>query len=116
MTLAGEIDVDFIERDAKEEPRGNLRHIGDDGLNIDDVEDVLHDPTSRPVQSPGSRRPVLIGRTSTGKTIIMIDERFKRPDTSSSVLSPPMRLRTAPRAGFQPARKNVGAGDWHTPS
>ena len=71
------MDFDFIEWDAEDEPRGNVRHIADNGLGIDEVEDVLYDPSSRPVQSRSSRRPALIGRTSTGKTIIVIYERYK---------------------------------------
>ena len=56
---------------------GNGRHIDDNGLSMDEVEDVLYDPQSRPVQSRGSKRPALIGQTSTGKTIIVIYERHK---------------------------------------
>jgi uncharacterized DUF497 family protein len=71
------MDFDFIEWDGEDEPRGNVRHIADNGLSIDEVEDVLYDPASRPVQSRSSRRLSLIGRTSTGKTIIVIYERHK---------------------------------------
>lgn len=71
------MDFDFIEWDSEDEPRGNLRHIADNGLGIDEVEDVLYDPASRPVQSRSSRRPALIGRTTSGKTIIVIYERHK---------------------------------------
>jgi hypothetical protein len=52
---------DFIEWDAADEPGGNVRHIADNGLSIDEVEDVLYDPSSRAVQSRSSRRPALIG-------------------------------------------------------
>ncbi len=52
-------------------------HIADHGLSIDEVEDVLYDPKSRPVQSRSSKRPALIGRTATGRTIIVIYERHK---------------------------------------
>jgi hypothetical protein len=66
------MDFDFVEWDREDDPRGNTQHIADNGLSIDEVEDVIHDPRSRPVQSPSSRRPALIGQTSTGKTIIVI--------------------------------------------
>ncbi len=71
------MDFDFVEWDDENEPRGNVRHIADNGLTMEEVEDLLYDPASRPVQSRSSRRPALIGRTSTGKTIIVIYERHK---------------------------------------
>ena len=71
------MDFDFIEWDSVDDPRGNARHIADNGLSIDEVEDVIYDPRSRPVQSRSSRRPALIGQTSKGKTIIVIYERHK---------------------------------------
>jgi uncharacterized DUF497 family protein len=71
------MDFDFIEWDGEDESTGNVRHIADNGLSIDEVEDVLYDPSSRPVQSRSSGRPALIGRTSTGRSIIVIYERHK---------------------------------------
>lgn len=80
------MDFDFIEWDAEDETRGNVRHIADNGLSIDEVEDVLYDPASRPGQSRSSKRPALIGRTSTGKTIIVTYERHK--DAGHVVIRP----------------------------
>ena len=71
------MDFDFVEWDSEDDPRGNTQHIEDNGLSIDEVEDVIYDPRSRLVQSRSSRRPALIGQTSTGKTIIVIYERHK---------------------------------------
>jgi uncharacterized DUF497 family protein len=71
------MDFDFVEWDAEDQPGGNVQHIADNGLTIDEVEDVLYDPSSRPAQSRSSKRPARIGRTSTGKTIIVIYERHK---------------------------------------
>ncbi len=69
------MDFDFIEWDSEDDPRGNTQHIADNGLSTDEVEDVIYDPGSRPIQSRSSKRPALIGQTSTGKTIIVIYER-----------------------------------------
>jgi uncharacterized DUF497 family protein len=69
------MDFDFVEWDSEDDSRGNTQHIADNGLSIDEVEDVIYDPQSRPVQSRSSRRPALIGQTSTVKTIIVIYER-----------------------------------------
>jgi uncharacterized DUF497 family protein len=71
------MDFDFVEWDSEDDPRGNAQHIADSGLSIDEVEDVIYGPQSRPIQSRSSRRPALIGQTSTGKTIIVIYERHK---------------------------------------
>ncbi len=71
------MEFDFVEWDAEDDPRGNVRHIADNGLSVDEVEDVIYDPQSRQVQSRSSKRPALIGRTSSGKTVIVIYERHK---------------------------------------
>ncbi len=71
------MDFDFVEWDREDDPRGNAQHVAENGLSIDEVEDVVYDRKSRPLQSRSSRRPALIGRTSTGKTIIVIYERHK---------------------------------------
>jgi hypothetical protein len=68
-------DFDAVEWDHEDEPRGNTRHIADNGLSQDEVEDVLYDPRSRRVISNSSSRPAMIGETSTGKTIIVVYER-----------------------------------------
>ena len=80
------MDFDFVEWDGEDDPRGNARHIADNGLSIDEVEDVIYDPGSRPVQSRRSKRPALIGQPSTGKTIIVIYERHR--DTEIVVIRP----------------------------
>ena len=68
-------DFNYVEWDSEEDTAGNTQHIGDNGLTRDEVEDVLYDPAGRGVQSRSSRRPALIGKTSTGKTIIVVYER-----------------------------------------
>jgi uncharacterized DUF497 family protein len=80
------MDFDYIEWDGADVPRGNNRHIADHGLTVDEVEDVLYDPRSRPARSRSSHRPALIGETSTGKTIIVIYERSK--DAGLTIIRP----------------------------
>ena len=75
------LDFDFIEWDD-----GNISHIADNGLSVDEVEDVLSDPNARPTLSRSSGRPVLIGGTSTGKTILVVYERHR--DSGYTVLRP----------------------------
>jgi len=35
------MDFDFVEGDSEDDPRGNTQHIADNGLRIDEVEDVI---------------------------------------------------------------------------
>jgi hypothetical protein len=71
------LDFDLIEWDDESDPRGNTRHIADNGLTPEEVEAVLCDPASRPGVSRSTGRPVVFGTTPTGKTIIVIYERRK---------------------------------------
>src|SRR3954463_15510480 len=88
---------DFVEWDD-----ANTEHIADNGITIDEVEDVLDSPDARPVRSRSSRRPAVIGATSTGKTIIVIDERDK--DGGDVIIRPslPMKSRTEPMSEPKP--------------
>ena len=67
-------EFDFVEWDSQDDFPSDTRHIGDNGLTQDEVEDVLFDPLSRAVQSLSSNRPALIGKTCSGKTIFVVYE------------------------------------------
>ena len=43
------MDFDFVEWDSEDDSRGNTQHIAENSLSIYEVEDVIHDPRSRPV-------------------------------------------------------------------
>ena len=62
------MEFDFIEWDSPDDLHGNVRHIADNGLSIDEVEDVIYGPAepSR-FKSRSSRRPALIGRSIHGE-------------------------------------------------
>jgi uncharacterized DUF497 family protein len=66
------LDFDFVEWDD-----ANADHIADNGITIEEVEDILYDPASRPIRSRSTGRPLVIGRTQTGKTIVVVYERHK---------------------------------------
>ena len=66
------LDFDFIEWDDV-----NIDHIADNGISMDEVEDVIRHPNSRQAKSRSSGRPFLHGQTSTGKSIVVIYERRK---------------------------------------
>ena len=80
------LDFDFIEWDDEDNPGGNVRHIADNGLNRDEVEDVLYGLGSRRVRSRSSNRPAMIGETATGKTVIVVYERHN--DSGRVVIRP----------------------------
>lgn len=74
MTGSVMIDFDLIAWDDEDDPRGNVRHIAANGLTIEEVEQVLFDPSNRPTGSRSSGRPIVFGQTSTGKDILVVYE------------------------------------------
>jgi uncharacterized DUF497 family protein len=76
-------DFDFVEWDAEDDPRSNLRHIADNGLTPDEVEDVLNSYDLYAATSNSTGQPVVFGRTRTGKSIIVV---FKRTEENRVVV------------------------------
>jgi len=59
--------------DEDEEPDGNVQHIAEHGLLIEDVEFVLENPTSEGT-SESSGRPCCFGFTPDGDYVIVVYE------------------------------------------
>ncbi len=59
--------------DDPDDPDGNVQHIADHGLTIEDVEEVLSDPTSEGV-SASTGRPCVWGYTQEDVYIIVVYE------------------------------------------
>jgi hypothetical protein len=57
--------------DDDDNPRGNVSHISEHGLTVDDVEFVLENPT-RETRSWSSGRPCCFGYTPSGDYIIVV--------------------------------------------
>lgn len=57
--------------DLDEDPDGNVQHIGEHGLTIEEVEEVLHAATEV-VASNSSGRPLVFGVTNGGKHIAVV--------------------------------------------
>ncbi len=55
------------------EPGGNVEHIAEHGLTPDDVEAAIYEPLET-TTSRSSGRPVLVGYTSDGRSIIVVYE------------------------------------------
>ncbi len=66
-------DAEII-RDLDDDPNGNVQHIAEHGVDVDEVEEVLQDPASRIGRSRSSGRPQVSGWRSTGKFITVIRE------------------------------------------
>jgi uncharacterized DUF497 family protein len=63
--------------DADDQPAGNVRHIAEHGLTIEDVEYVLENPTREGISS-STGRPCCLGYTPGGDFIIVIYEQVDR--------------------------------------
>jgi uncharacterized DUF497 family protein len=92
------IDADII-WDLEDDPDGNVQHIAEHGITVEEVEEVLHDPRTRTSVSRRTGRPQAFGSTSTGKYITVIwdevadDPRTIYPVTAYEVPPPQGRQR-----------------------
>ena len=66
-----------------EEPGGNIEHIEEHGLTIEDVEYVLADPESQGV-SRSSGQPCVFGHVPDGRYVIVVSEHVDK-DTINPV-------------------------------
>jgi uncharacterized DUF497 family protein len=64
----------IIAWDMEDDPQGNVRHIAEHGITMEEVEEVLLDENNAVGESRSSGRPVTFGDTSTGKRIAVIWE------------------------------------------
>jgi uncharacterized DUF497 family protein len=83
-------DVQII-WDLEDDPDGNVQHILEHGLSMDDVEDVLFNPANETGVSDSSGDPITFGYTASGEHIavvwehIMDDPKTIRPVTAYRV-------------------------------
>lgn len=57
--------------DLDDDPEGNVQHIAEHGISIDEVEDVLY-AAKEVIASQSSGRPTTFGETSTGKYVAVV--------------------------------------------
>jgi len=57
------------------DPAGNVQHVNEHGLGIEDIEEVLSSPTSKGASS-STGRPCVWGYTLEGIYIIVVYEKF----------------------------------------
>jgi len=60
--------------DLEDDPLGNVHHIVEHGLTIEEVEEVLLNEDNPVGKSRSSGRPITSGMTTTGKQIVVIWE------------------------------------------
>lgn len=63
-----------VDWDDDDDPRGNTRHIAENGLTRGEVESVLLDPDALIDQSRSTGRPIVFGETTTGRFIAVVFE------------------------------------------
>lgn len=72
--------------DDPDDPEGNVQHVAEHGLTIDEVEYVLQNPTGE-ARSHSSDRPCCFGYTPSGEHIIVV---MRRWETTALIPSPPI--------------------------
>lgn len=60
--------------DLEDDPDGNVQHIAENDLTVEEVEDVLLDPDNDVLVSRTTGRPITFGWTSTGRHIAVVWE------------------------------------------
>ena len=81
----------IIAWDMEDDPNGNVQHIEEHGITMDEAEEVLLDEMNPVGRSRSSGRPITFGRTSTGRQIAVVwedaldDPRVIRPITAYEV-------------------------------
>lgn len=63
--------IEQILWDLDDDPDGNVQHVAEHGLTIEDVEDVLYAATEV-LASNSSGRPLVFGQTTSGKYIAVV--------------------------------------------
>lgn len=69
-------DVLFI-WDLEDDPDGNVQHIAEHGLTIEEVESVFRDPGNQTELSRSSGYPITIGTTHTGRFVVVVWEEIE---------------------------------------
>ena len=63
--------IEQVVWDLEDDPDGNVQHIAEHGLSVDEVEDVLY-AAEDVLVSQSSGRPITFGETRTGRRIAVV--------------------------------------------
>lgn len=86
------MDVHQFIWDMEDDPDGNVQHIDEHGISVEEVEEVLN-AALEVVASQSSGRPMTFGDTSTGKYIAVV---FEIIDEAPLVVYPVTAYETDP--------------------
>ncbi|MSR54967.1 MAG: hypothetical protein EXS09_17020 [Gemmataceae bacterium] len=68
----------FFIWDLEDEPDGNVQHVAEHGLTIEEVESVFRDRGSRTETSRSSGFPITFGTTNSGRYIVVVWEQVEK--------------------------------------
>ena len=91
-------DVEIL-WDLGDDPDGNVQHIAEHGITVEDVEEVLADPDSSTDVSKSSGRSITFGETADGRYLAVVwetacdDPKTIYPVTAYPVTRPRRRKR-----------------------
>lgn len=60
--------------DDEDDPRGNIQHIAEHGITVEEVEEALGDPEGLRDYSGSTGRPTWFGRTRAGRPLMIVYE------------------------------------------
>lgn len=69
------VRLPYLELSWDDEPAGNVERISEHGITMDDVEEVLFNPTGRD-RSRSSGLPIAFGVTPDGRYILVVHEQI----------------------------------------
>jgi len=79
--------------DLAEDPEGNVQHIAEHGIAVQEAEEVVRDHYVAAIASQSSGRPIVFGWTSTGKylavTFEVVDEELPQVYVVTAFEAPP---------------------------
>jgi hypothetical protein len=85
--------------DLEDDPEGNVQHIAEHGVTMEEVEEVVSAHHRRGTTSRSSGSPAAFGWTETGKYIIVVYERVE---------SDPLTVRPITAYETEPPRRKKG--------
>lgn len=60
--------------DLEDDPDGNVQHIAEHGITVEEVEEVLYDRDAEDTTSKSSGRPITFGYTARGRYLAVVWE------------------------------------------
>ncbi|MGH7222081.1 MAG: hypothetical protein ACRELF_02540 [Gemmataceae bacterium] len=76
--------------DLEDDPQGNVRHVAENDVPAEEVEEVLENHFNEAVVSASSGNPITFGWTSTGKYLAVVFEKVQaHPPTAYPITAYP---------------------------